>query len=314
MVITLRIFYESNDARRSYQQLYCGRKGDKDMLIQWYPGHMVKAKRLVQENLKLVDVVIELVDARIPLSSRNPALLEIIQNKPRVIALNKSDLAEPNATSTWIQAFRQEGVEAMAIESIGGKGIHGLIQATRNAASEKMAAIVAKGRRERAVRAMILGIPNVGKSSLINRLAGTGNVKTGDRPGVTKGKQWIRIGKDFELLDTPGILWPKFEDQEVGFKLAVTGAISDEVVDIEKITLQLLDLLKNSYHQELKERYKLETLSDDTEELLQMIGKKRGFLQSGGTVDLEKSARTLLWEFRNGKIGRVTLDIPQNPG
>jgi ribosome biogenesis GTPase A len=314
MVITLRIFHEEQRRQTKLSTSVRWQKGDEDMLIQWYPGHMVKAKRLVQENLKLVDVVIELVDARIPLSSRNPALLEIIQNKPRVIALNKADLAEPNATNTWIHVFRQEGLEAIAIESIGGKGLHGLIQATRNAASEKMAAIVAKGRRERAVRAMILGIPNVGKSSLINRLAGTGNVKTGDRPGVTKGKQWIKVGKDFELLDTPGILWPKFEDQEVGFKLAVTGAVSDEVVDIEKITLHLLDLLKNSYHQELKDRYKLETLSEDTEELLQMIGKKRGFLQSGGTVDVEKAARTVLLEFRAGKIGRVTLDIPQNPG
>jgi len=280
------------------------------MLIQWYPGHMAKAKRLVQDNLKLVDVIIELVDARIPSSSRNPILQEIIQNKPRVMALNKADLADTKMTNAWIAHFKQIGIEAIAIESLGGKGIQDLIAATKKAASEKMAAIMAKGRRERAVRAMILGIPNVGKSSLINRLAGTGNVKTGDRPGVTKGKQWINVGKDFELLDTPGILWPKFEDQDVGFKLAVTGAISDEVVDIQEITLTLLAYLKSKYASGLGDRYKLENLPESDEELLALIGKKRGFLQPGGSVDIEKAARTVLLEFRAGKMGRITLDHP----
>jgi ribosome biogenesis GTPase A len=271
---------------------------------------MAKAKRLVQDNLKLVDVIIELVDARIPSSSRNPILQEIIQNKPRVMALNKADLADTKMTNAWIAHFKQIGIEAIAIESLGGKGIQDLIAATKKAASEKMAAIMAKGRRERAVRAMILGIPNVGKSSLINRLAGTGNVKTGDRPGVTKGKQWINVGKDFELLDTPGILWPKFEDQDVGFKLAVTGAISDEVVDIQEITLTLLAYLKSKYASGLGDRYKLENLPESDEELLALIGKKRGFLQPGGSVDIEKAARTVLLEFRAGKMGRITLDHP----
>jgi ribosome biogenesis GTPase A len=280
------------------------------MLIQWYPGHMAKAKRLVQEHLKLVDVVIELVDARIPASSRNPMIADIIQTKPRIMALNKADLADPLLTQQWVAIFKQEGTPAVAIESLGGKGLHELITATKNAAGEKMAAIVAKGRKERAVRAMIIGIPNVGKSSLINRLAGTGNVKTGDRPGVTKGKQWIKVGKDFELLDTPGILWPKFEDPEVGIKLALTGAISDDVVNVEDLTLQLLDYLRKVYPAGIRERYKLEDLPESNEELLLIIGKKRGFLQAGAIVDLEKASRTVLLEFRAGKMGSITLDIP----
>jgi ribosome biogenesis GTPase A len=281
------------------------------MLIQWYPGHMAKAKRLVQDHLKLVDVVIELVDARIPASSRNPMISEIVQNKPRIIALNKADLANPQLTQEWVAVFKQEGIPAVAVESLGGKGLHELIAATKLAASIKMAAIVAKGRKERAVRAMIIGIPNVGKSSLINRLAGTGNVKTGDRPGVTKGKQWIKVGKDFELLDTPGILWPKFEDQEVGIKLALTGAISDDIVNVEELALQLLSHLKETYPAGLMDRYKLEDLPDSDEELLMAIGRKRGFLQAGGIVDLEKAARTVLLEFRAGKMGFITLDIPE---
>jgi ribosome biogenesis GTPase A len=275
---------------------------------------MAKARRLVQENLKLVDVVIELVDARIPSSSRNPMILEIIEHKPSVIALNKADLADPNMTSAWLTKFKNSGQCAVAIESIGGKGIKELVTATKKATEAKMAAIVARGRRERAVRAMIIGIPNVGKSSLINRLAGTGNVKTGDRPGVTKGKQWINLGKDFELLDTPGILWPKFEDPEVGFNLAATGAISDDVIDIEKITLHLIGRLKTTHPQGLLDRYKLDALPDNNEETLELIGKKRGFLQTGGTVDLNKAARTILLEFRAGKMGRITLDNPSELG
>lgn len=280
------------------------------MLIQWFPGHMAKARRLVQDHLKLVDVVVELVDARIPASSRNPMIAEIIQNKPRIIALNKADLADPRLTQAWIAVFKQDAIPAIAVESLGGKGLPELIAAAKSATSAKMAAIVAKGRKERAIRAMIIGIPNVGKSSLINRLAGTGNVKTGDRPGVTKGKQWIKVGRDFELLDTPGILWPKFEDPKVGIKLALTGAISDDVINVEDITLHLLDYLKEAYPEGLRERYKLEDLPESNETLLLMIGKKRGFLQSGGIVDLAKAARTVLLEFRAGKMGPVTLDIP----
>lgn len=284
------------------------------MLIQWYPGHMAKAKRLVQEHLKLVDVVIELVDARIPASSRNPMIAEIIQNKPRIMALNKADLADPLLTEQWLATFKHEGISAIAIESLGGKGLRELIAATKYAVKEKMAAIVAKGRKERAVRAMIIGIPNVGKSSLINRMAGTGNVKTGDKPGVTKGKQWIKVGKDFELLDTPGILWPKFEDPAVGMKLAVTGAVSDDVVNVEELALQLLSYLKTTGPSGLKERFKLENLPESDGDLLAAIGKKRGFLQPGGIVDIEKAARTVLLEFRAGKIGLFTLDTPAETG
>lgn len=281
------------------------------MLIQWYPGHMAKAKRLVQEHLKLVDVIIELVDARIPSSSRNPMIAEIVQNKPRIIALNKADLADPRLTQQWIEVLKQEGIPSVAVESLGGKGLQELVAATKAAAGGKMAALTAKGRKARAVRAMILGIPNVGKSSLINRLAGTGNVQTGDRPGVTKGKQWIKVGRDFELLDTPGILWPKFEDPEVGLKLALTGAISDDVVDVEELVFQILKYLRETNPAGLKERYKLEDLPENSEELLRNIGKKRGFLQAGGVVDMGKAARTVLLEFRAGKMGLITLDIPK---
>ena len=280
------------------------------MLIQWFPGHMAKAKRLVQDHLKLVDVVIELVDARIPRSSRNPLIAEIVQGKPRIVALNKADLADPRLTQQWVAAFQQEGLSAVAVTSLGGKGLPELVAATKAAAAQKMAALAAKGRKARAVRAMIIGIPNVGKSSLINRLAGTGNVKTGDRPGVTKGKQWIRIGSDFELLDTPGILWPKFEDPETGIKLAFTGAISDEVIDVEELARQLLQHLKVLCPARLTERYKLEELPQSNGDLLLNIGKKRGFLLAGGVVDLDKAARTVLWEFRAGKMGPITLDNP----
>jgi len=280
------------------------------MLIQWFPGHMAKAKRLVQDHLKLVDVVIELVDARIPGSSRNPMIAEIVQGKPRIVALNKADLADPRLTRQWVAAFKQEGVSAVAVDSLGGKGLQDLIAVTKAAAGEKMSALAAKGRKARAVRAMIIGIPNVGKSSLINRLAGTGNVKTGDRPGVTKGKQWIRVGSDFELLDTPGILWPKFEDPETGIKLALTGAISDEVVDVEELAHRLLRQLRESCPERLAERYKLDDLPESNADLLINIGKKRGFLQAGGVVDLDKAARTVLLEFRAGKMGPLTLDRP----
>lgn len=279
--------------------------------IQWYPGHMVKAKKLVRENLKLIDVVIELVDARIPLSSRNPDINEILLDKPRVMVLNKSDLADEKITAKWEQYFKENGISTVTINSLTGQGINRLLALVKQQAAEVLARHVAKGRQPRAIRSMIVGIPNVGKSSLINKMAGKGTAKTADKPGVTKGKQWIRLNKEIELLDTPGILWPKFTDPEVGFKLAVTGAIRDEVINIEQVALKLLELLKNIAPTGLQARYKLTTISADNNELLQLIGAKRGCLMGGGQIDLLKSSVIVLNEFRSGKIGRFTLDFPQ---
>ncbi|QJW48931.1 ribosome biogenesis GTPase YlqF [bacterium BFN5] len=277
--------------------------------INWFPGHMAKAQRMIREHLKLVDVVIELLDARIPASSANPVINNIIENKPRVIALNKADLAEPEWTERWINEFRQQGLQVVAIDSMTGKGTKTLVSRVEQLASAKIAHLTAKGINPRAVRAMILGIPNVGKSSLINRLLGTATVRTADKPGVTRGKQWIKIGKNLELLDTPGVLWPKFEDPEVGFKLAVTGAINDEVYDMEKLIDKFLKFLRENYSDRLLERYKLNPpLPEDSLALLELIAKKRGCLRSGGIVDEEKARRIILNEFRAGKLGAFTLD------
>lgn len=281
-----------------------------ETVIQWFPGHMVKAKKMVRENLKIVDIVIELVDARIPSSSRNPDLQEILQGKPRVVALNKADLADQNLTERWTQVFTRDGCNAVAINSTTGQGVEKLVALTKKAGEPVMQKLAAKGRKPRPIRVMILGIPNVGKSSLINKLAGKGATRTGDRPGVTRGKQWIRVGRDMELLDTPGILWPKFDDPEVGFKLAVTGAIKEEVINVEQVVLKLLKYLKDMHPEKLKARYKLDSLSEKSVEILADIGARRGLLIPGGQVDMEKAARVILAEFRTGKLGRFTLDLP----
>jgi len=278
--------------------------------IQWFPGHMAKARKLVQENLKLVDVVVELLDARIPMSSRNPVIDNILGEKLRIVVLNKSDLADKTQTDKWKRKFQQEhGYPCIALDSQTGKGVNALISEAQNQAEEIIQKLAAKGRRPRPVRMMMVGVPNVGKSSLINRLAGRGAAKTEDRPGVTRGKQWIRVGKGLELLDTPGILWPKFEDPEVGFKLAVTGAIKDEIINIEQITLKLVQWLAAEASLNLCTRYKLTELEADPMETLRTIGAKRGCLISGGHVDTLKTAAIVLSEFRAGKIGEFTLDV-----
>jgi len=282
------------------------------MHIHWFPGHMTKAQRMIREQLKLIDVVIELLDARIPLSSANPIIAELVEGKPKVVALNKADLAEPAQTAEWISHFRSMGFTTVALDSSSGKGTKELVNKVEHEASEKLAKLTAKGIKGRAVRAMILGIPNVGKSSLINRLIGTATAKTGDKPGVTRGQQWLKVGKNLELLDTPGVLWPRMDDQEVAFKLAVTGAIKDDIYDMEKVILDLLGILNTLYRDRLCERYKLnpEQLTEDTIELLALIGAKRGCLRSGGAVDYEKARRIILTDFRSGKLGQFTLDRP----
>ncbi|WP_110953083.1 ribosome biogenesis GTPase YlqF [Massilibacillus massiliensis] len=282
---------------------------DEKININWFPGHMAKAQRMIRENLKLVDVVIELLDARIPYSSANPVIKEIILDKPHIVALNKADLADSQMTEKWIAFFRSKNIQVIAIDSITGKGTKTLVNKVEALAREKASKLVNKGANARASRAMILGIPNVGKSSLINRLLGSSVVKTADKPGVTRGKQWIKIGKNLELLDTPGVLWPKFQDIEVGLKLAFTGAINDEVYDMEKVMNAFLRIMRESYPTRLIERYKLkDQLPDDSVEILEMIGVKRGCLRSGGIVDHEKVRRIILNEFRAGKLGLITLD------
>ena len=279
------------------------------MHINWFPGHMAKAHRMIREHLKMVDVVVELLDARIPASSANPVIDQVVENKPRIIALNKADLAEQQETEKWAAYFRAQGLSVVPVEAVSGKGAKMLVNRVEAAASSKLKAWEAKGIRGRAARVMILGIPNVGKSSLINRLVGETAVRTADKPGVTRGKQWVKIGKNLELLDTPGVLWPKLEDQEAAFRLAVTGAIADDVYDMEDAVNRLLVLLRTRYAHRLAERYNLQTpLPETAEELLLLIGARRGCLRSGGTVDAEKARRIILNEFRSGKLGCFTLD------
>ncbi len=281
------------------------------MHIHWFPGHMAKAQRMIREQLKLVDVAIELLDARIPAASANPMIDAIVGDKPRVVVLNKADLADPQGTERWLAFFRAADREAVAVESLAGGGTKQITGKVEKAAAPMLAKLAAKGIRPRAVRAMILGIPNVGKSSLINRMLGTATARTGDKPGVTRGQQWLKIGRNLELLDTPGVLWPKLEDQDAAFRLAVTGAISDEVFDREKVVARLLALLQADYPDRLAARYNLaEPLPEDGLELLAAVGARRGCLRSGGAVDYEKAGRIVLSEFRDGKLGRFTLETP----
>lgn len=271
---------------------------------------MAKARRQVTEKLKLIDVVIELVDARVPQSSRNPMVDEITAGKPRLIVLNKADMADPVVTDAWLRALKREEVEVVAVDAKHSKGLKQLITGAQKLMKEKHDRMREKGRNPGPIRALIIGIPNVGKSTLINRLAGRNIAITGDRPGVTKRQQWIKMkGGEMELLDTPGILWPKFEDQLVGYRLAATGAIKDEILNLDDIALFTVRELQARYPEQLKERFKLETLPEDAVELLEMIGKKRGLI-SGGYVDFEKASELLLNELRHEKIGRISLETP----
>ena len=274
--------------------------------IQWFPGHMKKTKELIAENIKLVDLIIEVLDARIPLSSQNPLLQEIIGDKPKLIALTKSDLA--SNLDLWLKYFSSKNIPAVAIDSIKGAGIKNLIAAAKKIAQPKTHKLEKFGAKPRSARAMIVGIPNVGKSTLINRLAGVNRAKAENRPAVTRSKQWIKIDNGLDLLDTPGILYHKFEDENIALKLAWTYAINDDVLDIEQTVYQLLETLAAKFPNGLIERYKLENLPNEGHEILNLIGKKRGCIRRGSEVDIEKAARLILSEFRAGKIGKVTLD------
>ncbi|NLP14467.1 MAG: ribosome biogenesis GTPase YlqF [Clostridium sp.] len=282
------------------------------MNIQWFPGHMAKTRRILADNLKLVDVVIELLDARIPLSSKNPEIDRILKNKPRVVALNKSDLADEKVSKQWSSWYNSQGYANIFIDSLKGTGIRDLKRKMREIMKDRIERDRQRGRIFRPIRTMIVGIPNVGKSSLINRLAGKSIAVTGDRPGVTRGKQWINVNNEIQLLDTPGILWPKFEDKRVGLNLAITGAIKDDILDTQKLASVLLEILCVDYPQYIKQRYKLDTLEGKKGyELLEEAGRKRGCLVSGGEVDLTRISSIVLDELRGGKIGRITLEKPE---
>ena len=281
------------------------------MHFQWYPGHMTKARRMMQETIKLIDLIIELVDARIPLSSRNPDIDELGRNKARLILLNKADLAEDSRNDEWIEYFREKGWSAVKVNSKKGGGIKSIQSVIQEACREKTERDRKRGILNRPVRAMVVGIPNVGKSTFINALAGKACAKTGNKPGVTKGKQWIRLNKNVELLDTPGILWPKFEDQEVGLKLAFIGSIKDEILQTEELAAELIRFLNASYPGVLEEKYSIEAGEDPYEEL-RLIAESRHCLLKGSGLDTEKAAGILLDDFRNGRLGRITLEIPEN--
>ena len=281
------------------------------MHFQWYPGHMTKAKRMMQENIKLIDLVIELVDARIPLSSRNPDIDELGKNKARLVLLNKADLAEDKWNDAWAEYFKKKGFSVVKVNSRKGGGIKSIQGVIREACAEKIERDRKRGILNRPVRAMVVGIPNVGKSTFINALAGKACAKTGNKPGVTKGKQWIRLNKQVELLDTPGILWPKFEDQEVGLKLAFIGSIKDEVLQTEELAAELIHFLRNEYPQVLPEKYDID-MDEDDYIVLNRIAKSRNCIVRGNELDTEKAALLLLDDFRNGKLGRLTLEYPQD--
>ena len=285
---------------------------DKEkMNIQWYPGHMTKPRRQIEADLKQVDAVCEIVDARIPMSSRNPDIDAICGSKPRIIVLNRMDLADPNATKKWSSYFKSKGMAVIATDCKTRKGIADFTPAARIACAEKLERDAKRG-MNRPLRVMVVGIPNVGKSTLINQISGRKGAKAENRPGVTRGKQWVTVDSGLQLLDTPGILWPKFEDPDVGMMLAYTGAVKEGVIDIEELACRLMELLHKFYPQTLLERYRIEAPEGTPGwELVELAGRKRGYLVSGGEVNTERMSKVLLDEFRSGKLGKFTLEMPE---
>ena len=283
------------------------------MNIQWYPGHMTKTRRMIGENLKFVDVVAEVIDARIPIASRNPDIDDLVGSKPRVVILNRADQADPAASKAWSAYFRAKGISVLECDARSGAGVKQFAPVMRGALKEQIAKWKEKGQVGRPVRAMVVGIPNVGKSTFINKVAKKKSAKASDRPGVTRGKQWITVDQGLELLDTPGILWPKFEDETIGLHLAFTGAVRDAIMDVETLACHLILLLAQRKPEALTARFKFVPEEGMTGwELLEAGARKRGFLVSGGEVDLERMANILLDEFRGGKLGRITLELPED--
>lgn len=281
------------------------------LTIQWFPGHMAKTRRIMVENLKLVDAVVEVTDARIPRSSRNPEMDSLVGRKPRIVVLNKCDAADDAVTSRWIESYKNNGVPAIATDCRSGKNVAKILPLVKNVLEDDIKRWSERGMTGRSIRLMIVGIPNVGKSSLINRLAGSKRAKVEDRPGVTKGKQWVSVSNDIELLDMPGVLWPKFEDKDVGLSLAFTGAVKDDIMDMEMLACEFITRLRSIDSGVLKQRYNVDVSEDMTSfEVLEAIGRRRGFLISGGEINTERAAIILMDEFRSGKLGRISLELP----
>ena len=283
--------------------------------INWYPGHMKKTRELIQQNLKAVDVVVEIIDARIPRSSRNPIIDDLVKGKDRIVVLGKGDLSDPGANSEWINCLKSAGTDAVMMNSMTGEGSKSLLYALEKMdknrkASQSAEEAKTRFKENRPLRIMVVGVPNVGKSSFINRMTGKKSTQVGDRPGVTKGKQWLTLKNGMQLLDTPGILWPKFEDPNVGLYLAFCGSIKDEILDSADLALELIKVLQERYPDMLMERYKLDELDEDALVNMEAIAQKRGFIMAGKRIDYERTARTVLDEFRAGKIGRITLELP----
>ena len=283
---------------------------EKEMNYQWYPGHMMKAKRMMQENMKLIDIMIELVDARIPLSSRNPDIDQLAANKSRLILLNKTDMADERVTAQWEEYFKEKGFYVARTNARSGKGVKGTQAIVMDACKEKLERDRKRGIKNRPIRAMIAGIPNVGKSTFINSLVGKACTKKGNKPGVTKGKQWIKLNKNIELLDTPGILWPKFEDQQVGLRMALIGSIRDEILNQDEMAIELIEYLKNHYQGILADRYQVDE-NEDKVKILEQIALNRNCKMKGNELDYEKASKIVLEEFRNGKLGKISLETPE---
>lgn len=301
----IRAEKKSDDSQKSFSKVS----------VQWFPGHMAKTRRLIKESLSRVDCVTEILDARIPLSSRNPEIGEITAGKPRIILLNKCDMADEKVTAQWIKYFRSTGAEAMAVDCRSGRGLNGYTQLVRKVLADKIQQNNDRGMVGKALRVMVVGIPNTGKSSFINKMAGKVRAKVADRPGVTTSNQWFFIGNGIELLDTPGVLWPKFDDPIVGDRLAFIGSVKDTVLDVETMAVRLLDVLKEGYPERIKERYKLDDISDmQSWEILEAIGRKRGMLISGGEVNTERASVMLLDEYRGGRLGRISMEFPPLDG
>ena len=280
--------------------------------VQWFPGHMAKTRRLIKESLPFVDLVTEIVDARIPMSSSNPELKEMIGNKPRIVLLNKCDVADEKATAKWVEYYKSNGMYAIPVDCRSGKGLNAYLPLVREVIRDKIQRNTEKGMVGKPLRVMVVGIPNTGKSSFINKMAGRNRAKVADKPGVTRSNSWFAVGNGVELLDTPGVLWPKFDDKAVGDKLAFIGSVKDEVLDSETLAMRLINVLKNGYCDRISERFKINGFEDKEDyEILEMIGRKRGMLISGGEIDTERASIMLLDEYRGGKLGRLTLELPE---
>lgn len=280
--------------------------------VQWFPGHMAKTRRLIKESLPFVDLVTEIVDARIPLSSSNPELAEMIGSKPRIVLLNKCDVADEKTTAKWVEYYKKNGMYALPVDCRSGKGLNAYLPLVREILKDKIQRNTDKGMVGKPLRVMVVGIPNTGKSSFINKMAGRNRAKVADKPGVTRSNSWFAVGNGVELLDTPGVLWPKFEDKEVGDKLAFIGSVKDEILDSETLAVRLINVLRNGYSDRLTERFKITGFDDKEDyEILEMIGRKRGMLISGGEIDCERASVMLLDEYRGGKLGRLSLEFPE---